>query len=654
MSGINNTNDNNRTYPSDHSSSETVDRTGEMTGLDHLDDHKKTRAAEEGGHAHLPTLGKDGSESLNESIEQDVGVTKIEALYRVFTGWKIWILWTSIGLIGWIYALQSSTTSTYLQFATSSFNSHALLGTIGVITSIMTAVMRPFEAKMADLISRPAALSIAVFFYCVGYIAVAASKSVTDVAAGEVLYTIGTTGITAIMSILMADITSLQWRGLASGLYSSPYIVTTFIAGYITDGINAYSGDNWRWGFGMFVIMVPILMAPAIGVLFWADSRAKKLGALSLASSSYARRHALGQEEGPKKTFTQMVVYYCQLIDIPGLLMMGFAWALLLLPFTLYKSAANQWKNPSLIAMFIVGGILMIVFTIWELKFAKHPIMPKRILNRSLICSCVIDFSYYLSGYVHSTYYQSWVYVVVDWTPRNYAFWGNIVSVGLCLFGVVAGLIQRYTHRYKYLQVSGLCIRILGQALVYCQTRGHISDGFMVMGPVLISMGGACSVVGSQVAAQASVPHQDMALAMALLALWTRIGGAIGGAISAAIWTNQLPKHLNANLGDIYNATQINKIYASIKVARLDTHRELIRKSYLDTAWYLEVPTLILCIVPLIAGLLTTNFFLGENHNAIENKKVIVRRTQAEMDEEIAREKAKLAEDQLRMHSGTN
>ncbi|WRT69177.1 uncharacterized protein IL334_006161 [Kwoniella shivajii] len=603
---------------------------------------KKHDPEQTGEGLHAPELLRDEETHNKLLVEQDVGVTKIEALYVVFTGWKIWLLWGSIALIANVYALQGSTTSTYLSFATSAFKSHALLGTIGVVTSIMTAVMRPFEAKIADLVSRPAALTMSVLFYCLGYITVAASKNVTDVAAGEVLYTIGTTGITAIMSILLADITSLQWRGLASGLYSAPYIYTAFIAGYITSGINAYSDNGWRWGFGMFVIMIPVLMAPAIGVLFWADSKAKRLGALSLAASSYTRRYTLGQEDGPKKSFTQSFVHWCVIIDVVGLLLMAFAWAMLLLPFTLYASAKNHWKNPSLIAMFVIGGILMIAFTVWELKFAKHPIMPKRILNRSLICSCVIDFSYYLSGYIHSTYYLSWVYVVVDWSARDYAFFSNITTVGLCLFGVAAGLIQRYTHRYKYLQVTGLCLRIIGQAIVYVQTRHtYRSAGLMVMGPVIISMGGACSVVGSQVAAQASVPHQDMALAMALLALWTRIGGAIGGAISAAIWTNQLPKHLQANLGQYLNQTQLTNIYGSIQVARAQKlHRELIIKSYLDTAWYLEVPTLILCVVPLIAGLLTTNFFLGENHNAIEDKKVVIHRDQDSIDEKLSKTRA--------------
>lgn len=47
---------------------------------------------------------------------------------------------------------------------------------------------------------------------------------------------------------------------------------------------------------------------------------------------------------------------------------------------------------------------------------------------------------------------------------------------------------------------------------------------------ILISMGGAFSVIGSQVAVQAAVPHADMASSMANLALWTQLGSAVGSA----------------------------------------------------------------------------------------------------------------------------
>lgn len=65
----------------------------------------------------------------------------------------------------------------------------------------------------------------------------------------------------------------------------------------------------------------------------------------------------------------------------------------------------------------------------------------------------------------------------------------------------------------------------------------NATDGELVVTQILVALGGAFSVVGSRVASQASVPHQDLATVIALLSLWTKLGGAIGYAIAAAVWT---------------------------------------------------------------------------------------------------------------------
>lgn len=54
------------------------------------------------------------------------------------------------------------------------------------------------------------------------------------------------------------------------------------------------------------------------------------------------------------------------------------------------------------------------------------------------------------------------------------------------------------------------------------------------------------SVVGSQVASQACVPHQDVALVISLLTLWSSIGAAIGSAISVGVWGHYMPLNLRA------------------------------------------------------------------------------------------------------------
>lgn len=55
-------------------------------------------------------------------------------------------------------------------------------------------------------------------------------------------------------------------------------------------------------------------------------------------------------------------------------------------------------------------------------------------------------------------------------------------------------------------------------------------------------------MVGSQVASQACVPHQDVALVIALLSLWSDIGAAIGSAISVGVWSAYMPGNLRLYL----------------------------------------------------------------------------------------------------------
>lgn len=156
-------------------------------------------------------------------------------------------LWTDL-----MSRLQSTTTGVYLQFATSTFGRHSMLGTIGIINKIIAAVIKPVIARTADFTSRPTVLTAGLFFFTVGYIVVAAAQNVQDLAGGEVLYTIGSNTLGFIRGLLVADLTSLQNRGLVSGIMFLPFVPNGFISGYIAEGIGGLRGEGWRWGVRSF------------------------------------------------------------------------------------------------------------------------------------------------------------------------------------------------------------------------------------------------------------------------------------------------------------------------------------------------------------------------------------------------------------------
>jgi hypothetical protein len=62
----------------------------------------------------------------------------------------------------------------------------------------------------------------------------------------------------------------------------------------------------------------------------------------------------------------------------------------------------------------------------------------------------------------------------------------------------------------------------------------------------------------------------------------------------------------------------------------------------------MELPALLIALIPIVAGIITPNFYLGTNHNAIETEKEVVMRDEAEVQEDKIREKAAAAEEAAR------
>lgn len=218
--------------------------------------------------------------------------------------------------------------------------------------------------------------------------------------------------------------------GCRFAISSAPYIINGFIAANVVADIEL---ENWRWGYGMFCIVLPAAFIPLLGVLYWGDWKAKKIGALSIASSSYARRHALEQAQEPKKSYFQLVRHFLNLIDAAGLILFGTALALILLPFTLTENAKGGWHNPSMIAMEVVGWVILIGFGTYEWTVAEFPLLPRRILNRTFLCCAFIDAMYEMGGYIQGEYFSSWCEFSLSDQPCRQPFSHSSLTASLPL-----------------------------------------------------------------------------------------------------------------------------------------------------------------------------------------------------------------------------
>ena len=154
-------------------------------------------------------------------------------------------------------------------------------------------------------------------------------------------------------------------------------------------------------------------------------------------------------------------------IDLVGLILLGFAFALILLPFTLRKSAKGGWTNPSIIAMIATGFVILGLFVAYEIRWAKKPVMSRRILfNRAFLAAVTVNIFSQMSSSVRNTYFFSYINVITPWTTYQQTMFLGITTIGLCLIGPIVGLIHRRTHRYKTLMVIGNSTKLLAYGLL--------------------------------------------------------------------------------------------------------------------------------------------------------------------------------------------
>ena len=266
-------------------------------------------------------------------------------------------------------------------------------------------------------------------------------------------------------------------------------------------------------------------------------------------------------------------------------------WALLLLPLSLANYAALQWRSPSIIAMLVIGFCSLIAFGIHERFFARKPFLPFHyLLDRTVIGSCMCAATLFVSFYCWDLYFQSFLQVVYNLSITDAGYVYRIYSLGSCFWGIVVGFLIPATGRFKWLACCAVPVQILGTGLMIYFRQAHSPLGYVIMCQIFIAISGGTLVICQEIAIMSVVGPDNIAVALALISLFTAIGGAIGTSISGAIWTNTLPAALERNLpADL--KSQAMTIYGDITVqlgyAWGSPAREAIIDAYSETQRYL-------------------------------------------------------------------
>ncbi|KAI2632132.1 MFS general substrate transporter [Hypoxylon sp. NC1633] len=518
------------------------------------------------------------------------GVKKIEATTKVWSRSHLIAAYAIIWLIYFVDSMQQGMGSFLNPYVTSAFALHSLTATTGVMSSIIGGVSKLTLAKILDVWGRPQGFLLVVLLLTLGLVMMAACDNVETYAAAQVFYWVGYNGISYTLSVFIADTSSLKNRALMLAFVASPYIITVWITGPLANSVLYVIG--WRWGFGIFAIVTPIMCLPLFFLFTWNYRKAKKAGLIVYTPSG--------------RTTWESIKYYFWEFDVICLIMISGGFALFLLPFSIYSYQYYGWRDPLTICMIIFGGLLIIGAIVWERFFAPVKFMPWELLkDRTVLGACVLAAVLFVEYYIWTAYFSSFLQVVLNLNPTQTVYVSNIYSLGSCFFSFVVGFAIRWTGRFKWTALYfGVPVTILSIGLLIHFRQPDTYLGWIIMCEILYAFAGGACVIAEQMAVMAAAAHQHVAVVLAVEGMFSSVGGAIGSSVAAAIWTglfpsalaNYLPPESQANLTDIYSSLPIQLSYAVGSPTR-----DAIILAYGDALKYMFVAATAITVIGLVA-----------------------------------------------------
>ncbi|KAK4223971.1 major facilitator superfamily domain-containing protein [Podospora fimiseda] len=424
----------------------------------------------------------------------------------------------------------------------SEFGALSALGSLFTASIIVFAVVKVPTAKLSNAIGRGYTLAVTLLVFVLSYVLMASASNATVYSAGTIFYRIGQSGTNIMVNVVISDMTSLRQRGLALAVFYFPFLITPWVSGFIVESF--VDGIGWRWGIGMFSILMPFGASILVGTLVRLDYRSRK----SMIKPSNGN-----------------IQKFCSDIDLGGILLFIAGFSLLLLPLTIAGSLENGWRTPWVPTLMAVGVLILLLLVVYENRLATNPIVPATFFkDQTIVFSFLLVAIDSLSFSCTHTYMYAWATVSHNMIPRDATFYYLTSGVSQCLIGILAGFIMLLTGRYKWLVTAGAVIRLVGYGLMIRLRGQYNSMAELFIQQLIQGIGSGIIQSCLLVAPQVVVPHAQISQVLSLTMSVSFLGYSVGSAIAGGIYTNTLRPELWKYMATAATPEIVDELYNSI------------------------------------------------------------------------------------------
>lgn len=209
------------------------------------------------------------------------------------------------------------------------------------------------------------------------------------------------------------------------------------------------------------------------------------------------------------------------------------------------------WRSGTIIALFIVSGVLLIAFAVLQYRLQDDATLPPRIVQKRMIWSCALyQFTIGAAFFVLIYFVPIWFQAVKGVNAVESGIRTLPMLVGNIVATTIAGILVTVVGHYTPFMIIGTILTSVGAGVLTLLTT-TTTPAEWIGYQALVGLGIGFGWQQAIVAVQTVLDLNDVPIATAILSFSQTLGGSVFTSAAKTVFTNKLAQELANRVPDL-------------------------------------------------------------------------------------------------------
>ncbi|KAK6460668.1 multidrug-resistance transporte [Scheffersomyces coipomensis] len=501
-----------------------------------------------------PQPDKENQVHPKRFIESDAGDGTLRE-DQYLHGFHLFACFAGVFLCMFLAALDQTIVATVLTTVGNKFNAFDKVGWLSTGFLLSSAVLiQPF-GKLSIIFGRKYTMLVAIVIFEAGSLMCALSNNMDVLIGGRVLAGVGAAGIQSLTFVIISEVVPIEKRPMGMALISCVFAVASVLGPLIGGAFTTHV--TWRWA---FYINLPV-------------------GAVALLFFTWAFNP-------PRPTIK--IMEELKRFDYVGnfLLIAGCVIFLLALAF---GGSNYGWDSAAVISCFVLGGVILVIFSFWNIYFSKDQIFGTEIITNSYILASATvissTFGFFITNILFvAIYFQ----VIKDVSAMASGLHILPIIIPVVISSIFSAVTIQKSHYVKpFSVIAGILAPIGTGLLTLLQVDSPFSKqvGLLIITGISVGLQMQPCVISAQISAPKTPGSTIMVTTMINFARC--IGAALGTDLADAVYTASLKNIMRKAIANETNQTILQQL-EGIDLSSLMSNNAFVQKLSPDAQFFVK------------------------------------------------------------------